>query len=178
MKQAYQRIPNFNILPEEYRRPILSTLQVCLILVIVAAATFSYFGYQNRAESKANVADLEEELSQLQKDLGEIGEISSLADQAKELQSKLDGIEEAGQQVDWSALISLLQSASGIQVDSIIQEGELELKVVGKADDRTAFDQYTERVGASPQVSGVSFEKREKIGSSWFFEMRVEVGGG
>lgn len=176
---AYAQIPNISLLPEEYRRPLISILQLCLILVILAALIGAYFALQGKSSQEAGVAGLEAEISRLET---EIETSAATAEQAEEISREID---EAGQdldraresreyisseQVSWSKPVLLLFNSlpSGVMLSSVTQDG-LKLSIRGTSPDTESLFLYHDRLLDSSETEDVFIQslsrqkKEEKI---------------
>ena len=176
---AYAQIPNISLLPEEYRRPLISILQLCLILVILAALSGAYFAFHGKSSQEAGMAGLEAEISRLET---EIETSAATGEQAREISREID---EAGQdldraresreyisseQVSWSKPVLLLFNSlpSGVMLSSVTQDG-LKVSIRGTSPDTESLFLYHDCLLNSSETEDVFIQslsrqkKEEKI---------------
>lgn len=189
-ESAYRRLPNLNIIPEEFRRPAISMVRVALIVIIIIEAGLGYFAYQMRVGGEQAAAALEVRLTQLE---GDIGRARDDQARAQTLQASIDALRQRLPQLEqdygqvtrgsaaWSGLLQHIvgQMPRGVTVKSVTQSGT-GARLSGVADSYSTVMGYRYALEASPLVMSVipeSLSGSESPGSPVSFVLVIELRG-
>ena len=169
MSTPSYRLAQINILPAEYRRRLLSTLQLALILLILVEAAGFYYVQQTRAGARQEVARLQADqvrigfdVTQLEPLLAEAntlrGQVSELEAQVAKLKSGTGNIQ--AQRVDWPAILGPLatQLPEGMSLTSIDKVGS-KFNIAGvSTKGAEAVNLYHQQLTRSPQIKKVTIQ--------------------
>lgn len=184
-RKVYHQVPNFNLIPLEYRRPTISfhrlAVRLLLVLVIVAEVFFIQNLYQEKSTLEVAVDSARQEIQQIEKKLAEV---NAKKDEAKKLEATIEALKKEGEaleelgmkQADWhQVMAALFQSRSqGVELSSVKQNGA-RVNVTGIASNYAALLEYRHALLASPAISQIIFLKSEKAGLSISFSLAIEV---
>ncbi|MCL0088611.1 hypothetical protein M1N87_02205 [Dehalococcoidia bacterium] len=176
-ERHYRGIPNFNLIPPEYRRAIVPrrklVIYLLLLLMIVAVALFVPGLYQRMSAHEAAIEALRRDIPAVE---AELEAVSAERDQAAEFLATIRGMKEEHQallnqrQQDWRVLgvnpaewhqvtFAVFRSRLfGVQLSSIGVQG-MEVALSGTAPDYGALLRYRKALLADPTISRiVSFD--------------------
>ena len=182
-------IPDINILPEEYRRPAISSLTFMLLLIVL----FSVFGMYKllplRSQAAAERTSLEVSLAANQQ---ELKSLQALEPQVKDLKDTIAKLESTKQdyqsawdifqknQVKWRLILDGIQGTipQGVTIDSVLQK-EFTVTVHGLAPNLNSVLTYanTLRLLSLTQDLGVTYEIRPEGNISFNLNLIVRLGG-
>ncbi len=189
----YQGIPNFNLIPPEYRRATVPrrklAIYLLLLLMIIAVASFVPGLYQRMSAHEAAIEALRRDASAIE---AELEVITAERDEAAELLTTIRGMKEQHQvllnqrQGDWRELgvnpaewhqvtFAVFRSRLlGVQLSSVGVQG-MGVALSGTAPDYVALLRYRKALLADPTISRiVSFDSEiTEIGVSFSLVARI-----
>ncbi|MCL0076425.1 hypothetical protein M1O12_00070 [Dehalococcoidia bacterium] len=189
----YQGIPNFNLIPPEYRRAIVPrrklVIYLLLLLMIIAVALFVPGLYQRISAHQAAIEALRRDILAVE---AELEVVSAERDQAAELLATIRGMREEHQallnqrQQDWRELgvnpaewhqvtFAVFRSRLfGVQLSSIEQQG-MEVALSGTAPDYGALLRYRAALLADPTISRIVSFDSEIVEAAVSFSLVVRI---
>lgn len=182
-------IPDINILPEEYRRPAMSSLSLLLLIVFMASVFGIYKLVPLRIQANAERTSFDNRLTAAQQ---ELKSLQGLETQIKELKDSLGKLEARKkdylsawetfqkQQVKWRLILDGIQGSipPSVTIDSIIQK-ESGITVHGLAPNLNSVLSYANalRLLGLTQDLGVTYEIRPEGNISFNLNLVVKPGG-
>lgn len=182
-------IPDINILPEEYKRPTISSLSLLLLIVLLGSVFGIYKLVPMRIQINADRTSFDSRLIAAQQ---EIKSLQVLETQVKELKDSLDKLEVRKkdylsswetfqkQQVKMRLILDGIQGSipPGVTIDSIIQK-ESGITVHGLSPNLNSVLSYANalRLLGLTQDLGVTYEIRPEGNISFNLNLVVKSGG-
>ena len=182
-------IPDINILPEEYKRPAISSLSLLLLIVFLASVFGIYKLAPLRIQVNLEKTSFDSRLTAAQQ---ELKGIQALEPQKKELKESLDKLEARKkdylsswdtfqkQRVKWRLILDGIQGSipPGVTIDSIIQK-ESGITVHGLSPNLNSVLSYANalRLLGLTQDLGVTYEIRPEGNVSFNLNLVVKSGG-
>lgn len=191
MRAIPTRIPDVNILPEEYRWRLLTRLLGGALLVLIAGSVLAYFSFNNLTGIREEQSPLRTEHRRL---LAAADELSPQFQQAKSLLQEITKLKEdlqknrnarqtvLSQQREWQALLPpiFVSLPSDIELQSLTQSGTL-IGITGVSQGGyPSIAQYYHQLQAISGVERVTIDrtevKQEKEGRSYHvFELTLQL---
>ncbi len=191
MRATYRRIPDINILPQEYRPRALSSLEWALIALLLVGVVLLPVSLRSFMDTRDTLAALESEQQRLVVATGKFSVQSQAADKLRQdmaaLQVNLDKSKKVtevlkAQRTDWGALLAttLVSVPSGIELTAVVRAPKV---VTVEGVSRTGYPDialYYNQLRAAPGVSKVTINKTLMIdgkdqGSLLSFNMSVTL---
>ncbi len=191
MSTPSYRLTQINILPAEYRRKLISTLQLALVLIILLEGAGLYALQQRRADSQDENTRLERDQTRISRS---IADLDSLVAEAVALQNEVAVLEAAvsklksgqdrvqAQRLDWPEVLRplVLEMPEGLSLTSVENVGSafnVAGVSIGSAD---PVNRYHAQLVRSPQVTRVTIQTMKTVTSESnppyiVFTMLVEV---
>ena len=182
-------IPDINILPEEYKRPAISSLSLLLLIVFLASVFGIYKLAPLRIQVNLEKTSFDSRLTAAQQ---ELKGLQGREAQIKELKESLGKLEERKkdnlsawdtfqkQGVKWRLILDGIQGSipPGVTIDSIIQK-ESGITVHGLSPNLNSVLSYANalRLLGLTQDLGVTFEIRPEGNVSFNLNLVVKSGG-
>lgn len=187
-KQKIQ-IPEINILPEEYRRPAISSLTWFLLLVVLGSAFAIYTLYPLWAQVRFELARTENQLKAEQQELKRLQAVEPQAKELKETIAKLEARKKdlltsweifQKSRVNWRLILDAIQGSvpKGVTIDALSQK-ETTVTVHGLAPNPSSVNDYADALrslGLTDDV-GITYEMRPEGGVSFNLRLVVRTGG-
>lgn len=190
-ERHYQRVPNFDLIPPEYRSPRRKVLvNLVLLLMIIAVASFVPGLHRGMSVRQDAIADIRMDVVAIE---AELEEITYRRDRAAEFLANIRGIKEEYQylliqrQGDWRRLglnplkwhkvvAAVFHSRLfGIQLSSVEVHG-MELVVSGIAPDYGELLRFHAALLADPTISRIMSLSSELAEIGVSFSLEVELG--
>lgn len=192
-RKHYRGIPNFNLIPLEYRMASVSLrrLSFLLLLILLIATTVWFIQdlYQERAGRRAAIEALQGDISAIEAQL----EVASAArDEAAELLTTIRGMKEQHQgllnqrQQDWRELgvnpaewhrvvAAVFRSPLfGVELSSIVVQ-RMEVALSGTAPDILALLRYRQGLLADPTISRIVSFNSEVVEGTVSFSLVARI---
>lgn len=189
----YQGIPNFNLIPPEYRRPTVPrrklVIYLLLLLMIIVVVSFSPGLYQRMSAHEAAIEALLRDIQSIEEELevvtAERGEAAEFLVTIREMKDEHQALLNQGQG-DWRELgvnpaewhrvtFAVFRSRLlGVQLSSIGVQG-MEVALSGTAPDYVALLRYRKALLADPTISRIASLNSEltEIGVSFSLVARI-----
>lgn len=177
-------IPDINLLPQEYRQPVLSRRQIGLIFLIVVLLAGTLVIYQSKSSTSTDIARMESEMSEVQEQL------ESLEEKEKEAQHLREQIEDARQQleqtkqaeelissrkVNWASFISYFFSSASQAINlQSVSTNEAGFLVEGSSTPPGAVWPYYENLSDTPEIAIVEVQSLSETTSSSEFTFHIQ----
>jgi Tfp pilus assembly protein PilN len=191
---GYQRVPNFNLIPPEYRRAIVPRrrliIYLLLLLMIVVVASFIPGLYQRMGVHEAAIEALGRDIAAIE---AELAMVSAERDEAEELLTTIRGMKEEHQallnqrQQDWRELgvnraewhrvtFAVFRSRLfGVELSSIGVQ-EMEVALSGTAPDYAALLRYRRALLTDPTIAEIISFDSEIVEGDLPFSLVVRIG--
>ncbi|MDP2919564.1 MAG: PilN domain-containing protein [Dehalococcoidia bacterium] len=189
-RKDYRRVPNFNLVPLEHRKPTVSfrrlSLRFLLVIVIVAEAFLIRNLNQQKSSLEAAIDTAQRKMQQIDKEIAIIANVqgkdaATLEAALKALRERVGGLDKdwkalGMEQPNWSAVIAIFYQSKpgGVQLTSLNQSAERVTATGTASDYRTLLDYYY-GILASPLISQITLLKSASAGSSVSFSLEVVV---
>ncbi len=188
-RKDYRQVPNFNLIPLEYRKPTISFRRLLprLLLALVIAIEVSFLPslYLEKSTLKSTMATTQQRMQQIE---GQLASVDAKKQEAAQLLATIetlkkeretletDGKELKIKQADWSKVMAaFFQQSPGVKLQSMIQQGTTQVTAKGTASSYAALLDYRRLLLASPAVSRIIYFASAKAEATISFSLEVEI---
>lgn len=187
----YRQVPNFNLIPLEYREPTISflrlSLRLLLVLLIAAQVLFIHNLYQERFTFEATIASAQQKIQQIDQKLKAA---NAKKTEAKKIEATIESLEKERRTLEddwrelvmkqpdwWRVMTAFFWQPQGVELSSIRMQDATQVSATGTASDYAALFEYRRLLLSSPAISRIiSLSlKSEKAGTSISFSLVAEV---
>ncbi len=180
-RRFYCQVPNFNLVPPQYRKPTMFSPRLLLRLLITTIIAAELLFIWNLYQEKPSLGiAIDSARLQIQQTEDKIAIVSAGKDLKKERQAFQDDWKAlTANQTDWPQILSafLKSKPGGIELSSLKQDGEL-VNANGTASDYASLLQYRSALLGSPAISQIISLDSRAVNGSVAFSMSVETEGG
>jgi len=189
----YRQVPNFNLIPPEYRRTTTSIsrilLRLLLVIVIAIEALFIQTLYQEKLILDADAHSIQQKIQHVEESLTIV---NAEREEAKELETAIEALRQEHQaleddleqlritQPDWPQVLdALFQSkCEGVQL-SMVKLNETQVNATGAVPNYMTLIKYRNTLLTSPTINRIVSLVSTQSESSIFFSLvaEVEMGG-
>ncbi len=181
---GFVNIPDINLLPQEYRQPILSRRQIGVIFLIVVLLVGTLVIYQSKSSTSAEIVSLETEMNEVQGQLesleGKEEEAQRLQDQTEEARQQLEQIKQAeglisSRKVNWASFISYFFGSQTPEITlKSVSTAESGFVLKGSSAPPNAVWDYYKNLSDTPEIQTVEVQSLSETTSSSDFTFYVQ----
>lgn len=177
-RRFYRQVPNFNLVPPEYRKPTIFSPRLLLrllITTIIAAELFFIWNlYQEKSSLEMAIDSAQLQIQQTEDKIAIVSAEKNLKKERQALQDDWKAL--TAKQTDWPQILSafLKSKPGGIELSSLKQDGEL-VNANGTASDYPALLQYRSTLLGSPAISQIISLNSRTVNGSVAFSLSVEI---